>query len=361
MNYTYADYLLKPAAFSTVRSRKDVNTSQKFLDMRLEVPFLSAPMDTITESNMTQALSEVGALGVLHRFWSVEDNIKAFKSNKNSVASIGSSVEEFERATALIAEGCNKILIDVAMGANTLVVEQVKRLKSYSRNLYIIVGNFSHKEQIEAFNYHLGSKVSAYRVNIGGGSVCETRVKTGIGVPVLQSLLDCNNLDLPLVADGGFQNYGDVAKALSLKNVQVIMTGRFFAGTKETPGVIEHDYNAPFPTHATRDFEEYYSIGVAPPGNGSITYTSAYKSYRGSASEESYKAQGKTASWRAPEGISTRVIYKGSVKPIVETMKSSLTSSMTYCNAKNLTEFKENAKLELVSNNTNIENGAHAK
>jgi IMP dehydrogenase len=142
--------------------------------------------------------------------------------------------------------------------------------------------------------------------------------------------MDCSLAGIPMIADGGTKNSGDIAKALAA-GASLIMVGALLAATTESPGEIISTEKGPM------------------------------KKYRGSASQESYEVQGKVAEHRAPEGESMWLPYKGPVAPILESMAAGLKSSMAYVGAYDLTSFKENAKLVKVSMSTLAESGAHGK
>lgn len=330
---TFDDYLIVPK-FSTISSRKECDTTSKLDDLVLDLPIISSNMDTVTEEKMACAMREAGGLGALHRFCSIENNVKMFAgSPKNTFVSIGVGPKELERAQALLDAGARNFIIDVANGASLDVANQYKHLRRLSGNLtHIMVGNFATAESIKEFVKVLdGVQLpNSFKVAIGGGSMCTTRIVTGIGIPTLSSVMSCVTTGYNIVADGGIRNSGDIAKALAA-GASAVMVGGLLAGSDETPGKV-------------------YARPDGPSG---------YKIYRGSASKESYEAQGKTATHRAPEGDSTTVPYKGPVAPILQQLKAGLQSSMSYVNARTLTEFKENAKLVEVSGNSVTESHAH--
>lgn len=332
---TFDDVLIAPS-FSNLRSRKDVDLSS----MELSLPIISSNMDTITGEQMAIAMGKAGGMGVLHRFWSIEDNVKAFVNANieapNVGVSIGISDEEKQRAEALIDAGAKLVFIDVAHGAQVAVAEQVKFLREkYSSNIEIIAGNFATGDSIRHFCLELNDTnlfPDAFKVGIGPGSVCTTRIKTGVGVPQLYAIMSCANLGMTIVADGGMRNSGDIAKALAAGATSV-MLGGMLAGTKETPGEI-----------------------IYPEGEKA----GPIKVYRGSASKESYVDQNKIAEWRSAEGVYTTVPARGSVVEVLQDIEGGLRSAFTYVGASNLKEFQENATFIKISNSSLKENSAHA-
>lgn len=329
---TFDDVLIRPK-FSRVSSRKLVDISSNELsNLRLRLPIISANMDTVTNSTMAKAMAEFGAIGCLHRFMTIEENVNEFKNSivngKKPIVSVGISWEELERASALLDAGAETICIDVAHGAQLQTTHQYKRLVEIARDRAdFIVGNFATKDSIESFNYFSDCPPPVFKIGIGPGSACTTRVKTGVGVPQLAAVLECSdNGKNRIIADGGCKTAGDVVKAFAA-GAGYVMLGGMLAGTDETPGEVKD--------------------GV--------------KLYRGSASKDSYDVQNKNSSWRTAEGESFSVPYKGSVNSILSDIEGGLRSALSYTNCETLQEFRETAQFMKVSTSTIAENRAHGK
>lgn len=337
---TFDDVLIKPK-FSTLTSRKQVDLSVNLgAGGTLKLPILSSNMDTVTGHRMAAAMAEAGGLGILHRFYPVLENVRAYSLltpyNIPAGVSVGLGDEEIRRASELYAIGARVFVLDVAHGAQLQVAAMYEWLKALP-GTFVIVGNFATGESFLEFLKYSGP-VDAVKVGIGPGSACTTRIKTGVGVPQLSAIQDVavalGTLKTKplLVADGGMRTSGDIAKALA-GGADLVMLGGMLAGTDETPGEsMEH------------------------PHTGGI-----YKTYRGSASKSSYVDQGKDESWRSAEGEEMRVRCKGPVKAILEDIEGGLRSALTYVGAKNLKEFKEKAEFVRVSTNSVKENSAHGK
>ena len=337
--YTFDDVLILPN-FSTITSRKDVDLSTSLSkDVTLKLPIISANMDTITGSSMAIKMAQLGGMGILHRFCTIEENVVMLqKVLQSSISpfqvgvSIGLGDQEKERLEALYNAGARVICIDVAHGAQQAVVDQAKYAKTKYKDITLIVGNFATKDTIQCFEHLAGrGLVDVYKVGVGPGSVCSTRTKTGVGVPQLSAIADTatyrNQEPYTIIADGGLRTAGDSAKALAA-GANAIMIGGLIAGTDETPGQIIN-------------------------GNQKI--------YRGSASKESYDDQGKTSEWRTAEGISITTTYKGPVINIIKDLEGGIRSSMTYTGSSDLTEFRNNARFIMVSNSTKEENRTHGE
>jgi IMP dehydrogenase len=350
MYLSYDDFLIEPQ-FNAIPSRREVDLSVQFANVRLRVPFVSSNMDTVTNYKMAGRMAVLGGIGALHRFCTVEKNVEMFEKAVEYVlkykeqednytilpmVSIGLGAAEVNRAKQLVSAGANCIIIDVAHGASLSVCQQYDNLRAqFGSGVSIIVGNFATKKSIQEFNTHIQSlrKPDAYKLNVGSGSVCSTRIVTGCGLPGMSSILDCASLGVPLIADGGIRNSGDIAKAIAA-GATAVMCGQLFAATSEAPG--------------KKCRLKKYGKKV-------------FKKYRGSASYESYKLQGKLANHRTPEGESGWLHFKGPVKPIVMSLESGLRSALTYVGAKDIMEFKKKANLVQISNYSVQENFPHAK
>lgn len=341
--FSYDDILIKPK-FSTIKSRQDVNLKSSFLDRELLLPIMNANMDTVASVDLCNMIAINGGMGALHRFMSIEENVQMYLQLMNKgcqIVSVGISENEFERVKELVKNtGVYTVLIDVAHAANQSVVNMFKSLVSEYPQFKYIVGNFGNGDEVIDFLTHCGDrKPEAVKIGIGGGSLCTTRLVTGVGVPSLYSIMDCyaklqdyndNYHDIKIIADGGIRHIGDIVKAL-VAGADMVMLGSMFAGTDETPGSIITNHQGTF------------------------------KEYRGSASFDSYKVQGKIASWRAPEGEATLVQYKGPIVNILNAISGGIRSACSYVGASNLVELREKSDFIFVTNNTVKENSAHGK
>ena len=368
---TFDDVLIKPK-FSTIESRKDVDLSVKALGLDLKLGIISANMDTVTDSKMAIAMSQNGAVGCLHRFMSIDENLNEFRrvvlgEAQQIMCSVGLGKKELERADALVGEGgCTSIIIDVANGASMSVVNQVKELREYlGDDFYITVGNFATAESVETFlSYVRREHVQGIKIGIGPGSRCKTRTVTGIGYPQLSAIMDISrilkNTGIKVIADGGLNSSGDCAKALGA-GAHILMSGSFFAGTEESPGETVWKGNGwageSFLTKEEAWPQKRNSDGTFSFMEDFVIELPAYKKYRGSASKESYEDQGKTGTHRAPEGDCVYIPHKGLVKDVLQQLEGGIRSSFTYTDSRNLEQFHKNCEFVRVSTNTVVENG----
>lgn len=331
MKFTFDDVLITPK-YSKIRSRKLVDISSNLNGLELNLPVISANMDTVTENQMCKAMVDAGGIGCYHRF-NLDNKTLPFKEYP-FISSIGSGSYGKYLIQKFYEQGQRNFCIDVAHGAQEQIVEQFLWIKDKYPDAWVMVGNFGSPDSVADFlnnikyNYEYPN---AIKIGIGPGSACTTRIKTGVGYPQLSAISDTANLldtlEFPpaIIADGGIKTPGDIAKALA-GGAKAVMIGGMLAGTDEAPGdVIE----------------------------------GKYKIYRGSASKESYDDQSKD--WDCAEGESFTVPYKGSVTNILKDIEGGLKSAFSYVGAKNLDEFQKNSEFIIVSNNSTLEANPHGK
>jgi IMP dehydrogenase len=264
----------------------------------------------------------------------VKHVLKVKEQEKLVSAAIGATGDYQERATALANAGAIVLLIDVAHGNTKQVKDAIKWCKeNLPEYVDVIAGNVSTREGARNLA-EWGA--DAIRVGIGNGSLCETRIRTGVGIPQVTALIESiagveeTGIDVPIIADGGVRLTGDVAKALSL-GADSVMLGSLLAGTRESPGEIQR-------------------MGMWP--NEQL-----FKKYRGSASAEVKQVHGLEE--KNVEGNSKLIPYKGKVERIINDIKDGVRSSMSYVNAKNITEFHVNSEHVLITQNGLIEAKPH--
>jgi IMP dehydrogenase len=342
--YTYDDINIIPK-YSEIEHRDKINISTRFTKKTLlDIPIISSPMDTITGLDMAREMMNWGGVGVIHRFMSIEEQAELMnklcympgsehvilKNDLPRCAAIGVKDDYLERAEELVQNGCNVLLIDVAHGHHKLVGEAIDELKTRLSSVEVIAGSIATGEACE---YLCEKGADSIRVGIGNGSLCETRIRTGVGIPQVSALLECvaiaDTYSVPVIADGGIRNVGDVCKGLAC-GADTIMLGSLLSGTKESPGEIE-------------------KVGKWP--NEQL-----YKKYRGSASLDSKKSRGDK---KNVEGNHKVIPYKGKVKRIINDIREGLRSSFSYVGANNLSEFHSKVELIQVTRAGNIEGQPH--
>ena len=338
---TYDDVNIVPK-YSELESRGAVKLNTRFTKKTLlNIPIVSSPMDTITELDMAREMMEWGGVGVVHRFMSIEDQAEMMvrlcymigsdhvllKNDLPKCASVGVTGDYLERSQELVKSGCNVLLIDVAHGHHKLVGEAIEKIKTRLENIEVIAGSVATGEACE---YLCEKGADAIRIGIGNGSLCETRIRTGVGIPTVSAIIDCvavaDTYNTPVIADGGIRNIGDVCKGLAC-GADSVMLGSLLSGTKESPGEIE-------------------KIGEWP--NEKL-----FKKYRGSASRDSKRSD------KNVEGNHKVIPYKGKTKRILHDIGDGVRSSFSYVGANNIDEFHSIVELVEVTRAGQVEARPH--
>ena len=330
---TYDDVLLLPQ-YSDIRSRSEVHIGNALRGapkpLHLNLPVIASPMDTITESDMAIAMWEEGGLGIVHRYNTIKAQCSlidgALFASANAAAAIGTSGDYLERARALVGAGVRILCVDVAHGHHILMKEALLDLRQvFGDAVHIMAGNVA---TLEGYNDLVDWGADSVRCNIGGGSICSTRIQTGHGVPGLQTIIDCAQSDrrAPIIADGGIRNSGDIVKALAA-GAHFVMLGSLLAGTDETP------------------------VNVINTRRGK------YKAYRGMASKDAQIAwRGKTASL---EGVATTIPCKGPVGDVLADLARGIRSGLSYSGARTIRELQQKAKFIRQTTSGQTESSTH--
>lgn len=354
---TFDDILLRPQ-YSKIQSRAEVSTSvtDKTGKLSLALPIISANMDTVTEHEMANWIHSQGGLGALHRFMSVEANLKEYKASpKETIVSVGTNPKEMERAEALVNAGATNICVDVAHGHAEYVKTMIKALRDkFGSSICIIAGNVATKEGAQ-FLADAGADI--IKVGIGGGSVCTTRIKTGFGVPTLASIIECANVDRSLIADGGIRTPGDIVKALAC-GADFVMLGSMLSGTHYTPGLITGQE----PNYGYKDEEGSHGRSHAVSVITGYDYSKARKSYRGMSSKDVADQHLGGLTWqRTDEGVSTTVPYKDKEKSeyIIQDIRGGLRSGLTYSGVNNIVDLQKYVNYHLISEASKTESLPH--
>lgn len=319
---TYDDIQLCPA-YSDIESRSHCNVKTKVTKKySIDTPILASPMPTVCEKWMATKLGELGGLGIIHRFNTISEQIKELPPRAFiRAAATGVTGDWYERAQELIHNDTQIILFDVASGHHENVKKAIYKIKSNYPLTDVIAGNVCTKEGAKAL---CDWGADAIRINVGNGSACTTRIMSSVGVSSVTSLLDCLEgvtEEIPIIADGGIRFPGCVSKALAL-GASSVMLGSLLAGTKESPGRIYKSVQWP---------------------NEQL-----YKTYQGSASLEHKMTHGLQE--KNVEGASKLIPYKGKVERIINDILDGVRSGMSYVGARNLQEFRQNARFVKVTN-----------
>jgi IMP dehydrogenase len=250
-------------------------------------------------------------------------------------AAVGVTEDMMERVDALVKAKVDVIVVDTAHGHSQGVLKAVKRIKTEYPDLQVIAGNVATGEATLDL---IKAGADAVKVGIGPGSICTTRVVTGIGVPQITAILNCievaKEYEIPIIADGGVKYSGDITKALAT-GANVVMIGSLFAGTSESPGEEE--------LYEGRRFKVYRGMGSM----GAMQAGSRDRYFQ----EDTKKL--------VPEGVEGRVPYRGPLGDVIYQLMGGLRSGMGYVGAKNLLELHKNAKFVKISGAGLTENHPH--
>jgi IMP dehydrogenase len=320
--FDYDDISLCPRVASTLLHRAEADPGTTIGPVRLDLPLIASPMPDVCGATMARALATEGALGVLHRFSSVEAQVADFQSAAadlpDPVPPVGAAVavtgdypERFER---LYQAGCRLFCLDTANGAHQQVGRAIEHLKSARPDAFVIAGNVASGD---AFRWLEDAGADAIRVGIAGGSVCETRTETGVFAPTPYAVCEAASVRTRalVIGDGGVRMPADMCKLLAL-GADAVMVGSALAGTDEAPGQV-----------------------VVVDGK-------RHKIMRGAASFSVQQERGR-GDPEYVEGAETLVPYKGAVGIVLQRYLAGLRSSMSYMNARTLAEYRSQAAFVL--------------
>ena len=237
-------------------------------------------------------------------------------------AAVGAGAGNEERIAALVEAGVDVLLIDSSHGHSEGVLERIRQARKAYPNLQIIGGNVATAEGAKAL---IDAGVNAVKVGIGPGSICTTRIVTGVGVPQISAIMDAVEMaqkhNIPVIADGGIRFSGDIAKAIAA-GAACVMVGSMFAGTEEAPGEIEL-----FQGRAYKSYRGMGSLGAMAKG-----------------SSDRYFQTDNAADKLVPEGIEGRIAYKGFLKEIIHQQMGGLRSCMGLTGCATIDELRTKSK-----------------
>ena len=338
---TFDDVVLKPGIAEVPAHEVDISTKVT-KKIGLKIPLVTAAMDTVTESQMALALARLGALGIIHRNLSIEEQAKEVEIVKNADkemlvgAALGTSGDYLERAEALVKAGVDILSIDLAHASTRWGKDAVVEIKKRFEYVQLIAGNVA---TYDGAKYLAEAGADSIKVGIGGGSICTTRVITGVGVPNITAILEVkralNNSGIPIIIDGGIRYSGDLVKAIAA-GADAGMCGSMLAGTEEAPGEIKE--------RDGRRFKLYRGMSVKEAMNKKT--------------RDRYYT-GKEKVEHTSQGVSGFIPYKGKVKPIIEVFTGGIKAGLENVGAKDLKELKEKGVFYQVTNAGAKEGHAH--
>lgn len=342
--YTFDDLLLVPR-FSRVVPKDVCLETRLSAKLQLKIPICSAAMDTVTEDAMAIALAQAGGLGFIHKNLSVEmqadmvKKVKMIKGNHQAAvdatgfllcgAAVSVNAYSLERVAALVEAKVDVITVDSAHGHSKGVIETIKSIRKNYSTLDIVGGNIVTADAALAL---IEAGANILKVGVGPGSICTTRVVSGVGVPQLSAVNDvyevAKDKNVSVIADGGIKLSGDIVKAIA-SGADAVMLGGLLAGCEETPGDIIDVYGKKVKTYV---------------GMGSLSAMQ-----RGS-SDRYFQGGEKELKKLVPEGIEATVAFKGPMADVVYQMMGGLRSGMGYCGCEDITHLKTDAQFVKITN-----------
>lgn len=342
INLTFDDVLLIPHYSNILPDAADVSTNLT-KKINLKIPILSAAMDTITETQMAICLALNGGMGIIHKNMSLNEQIKMINDVKNFNLSQNqlnlACVDEKQKLRVGVAIGISDVndheltylkklittkvdvlVLDSAHAHTESIMNEIKKIKKFYPYVQLIVGNIATtKAAVDLIN--LG--VDGLKVGIGPGSICTTRIVSGVGVPQLSAIANVVEVarkhNIPVIADGGIKYSGDITKALAI-GANAVMLGNVFAGTDESPGEVVEINGQKY-----KNFRGMGSISAMKKGSSARYFQ-------------------KNSSKFVPEGVEAFKLHKGSVQDVIYQMIGGLKSGMGYLGAINLTKLYEHAE-----------------
>ena len=314
-------------------------------DVMTPMPLVTAPVGTGGDAAMAllakhkiEKLPLVDDDGKLRGLITVKDFAKsveypfATKDSRGRLvagAAIGVGEESFKRAELLLEAGVDFLVVDTAHGHSQAVIDMVRRLKEHC-SVDVIAGNIATAEAAHAL---CEAGADAVKVGIGPGSICTTRVVAGVGVPQITAIYDVATVarpaGVPVIADGGMQYSGDIAKAIAA-GADTVMLGSLLAGVEESPGELLFING--------KQFKSYRGMGSL----GAMQSRGLAKSY---SKDRYFQHDVLTDEKLVPEGIEGRVPYRGPLASVAHQLVGGLRAAMGYCGARTISDLQENARL----------------
>lgn len=319
----FKDVMIRPKR-STLKSRSQVSLERNFTFVNSQkkwsgVPIIAANMDTVGTFEMAEALAKDKIITAVHKHYSPQEWKSFLENQPESIydyialsTGIGQNDEEKIKQIVDAHPKINFLCIDVANGYSEYFVDFVKKIRKNFPDKTIIAGNVVTGEMVEEL---ILAGADIIKVGIGPGSVCTTRIKTGVGYPQLSAIIECadaaHGLGGHIISDGGCKIPGDVAKAFG-GGADFVMLGGMFAGHEESGGEIVEENG--------KKFRLFYGM---------------------SSQTAMEKHSGGVAEYRASEGKTVKVKYKGAVAETVKDILGGVRSTCTYVGASQLRELSK--------------------
>ena len=323
---TFDDVTLVPQ-YSSILPYETITKTELSKNLKLNIPLLSSAMDTVTESKMAIAIARSGGLGIIHKNLNPKNQaleVKKVKKNNMIVgAAVGTNEKDIDRVYKLLESKVDLIVVDTAHGHTKKVLTIIKKIKKISKNSIVCAGNIATGK---AAKFLADSGVDIVKVGIGPGSICTTRLITGIGVPQLSAVLDVKkalqNYKTKIISDGGIKFSGDISKAIAA-GADAVMIGSLFAGTTESPGKIFK--------YKGKLYKNFRGMGSA----GAMSAGSA---------DRYFQKKNKNISKYVAEGVEGIEQFKGPLNKIIYQLVGGLKSSMGYMGSKTIKDLQKKSE-----------------
>ena len=326
----FSDVLIRPKR-STLESRNDINLEREFKFPHSNqkwkgIPIIASNMDTVGTLDMYHSLKKYNMLTCFHKFLNINDYPD--NDDNNYIVSIGIRDEDMVKLCNLYKKSpskCNIICIDIANGYIQRLVNFCQQVRELIPHCILIAGNVVSREMVEELILNGG--VDIVKVGIGSGSVCTTRLQTGVGMPQLSAIIECSDAahgcNGHIISDGGITCPGDASKAFGA-GADFVMLGSILAGHNESGGeIIEEEGEK-------------------------------YKVFYGMSSDTAMnKHYGGVNKYRSSEGKTVKIKLKGPVDETINDLLGGIRSTCTYVNAKNLKDLSKCTTFLRVNNQVN--------
>lgn len=367
---TFDDILLLPGYSDFSRQEIDLSTHLT-KKIKLSLPLVSAPMDTVTESKLAIALARLGGIGIIHRNLTIANQAReVLKVKKQKLlvgAAIGASKGFEDRVKALIKAETDVVVVDSAHGFSKNIIEATRFIKRTYSKMQVIAGNIATFEGAKAL---IAAGADALRVGMGPGTICTLRIISGVGVPQITAILEVvkaarssgkagSGQAIPVIADGGIKHSGDVVKALAA-GASTVMLGSLFAQAIEAPGKtvlltreqVPHRFQSIFNSKTkVYKFKEYRGMG---------SLGAMKKGVKIKAEDEFHGKNYYKDRVLIPEGVEGLVPVKGTVKELTEQLVGGIQSGMYYVGAKTIEELWQKARFIQITQASLTESHPHS-
>jgi len=326
----FSDVLIRPKR-SVLKSRSDINLEREFRFPHSKqiwrgVPIIASNMDTVGTIDMYEALKGYNMMTCFHKFMEEDEYPK--NDRDRYIISVGIGDRDYEKLLSIYKSDplkCNLVCVDIANGYLEDLVKFCRRVREMIPNCILMAGNVVTREMVEELI--INGKVDIVKVGIGSGSVCTTRIQTGVGMPQLSAIMECadaaHGCGGHIISDGGITCPGDASKAFG-GGADFVMLGSMLAGHKESGGELVEE--------GEKKYKVFYGMSSSTAMN---------------------KHYGGVRNYRSSEGKTVKIEYRGDVSDTINDLLGGIRSTCTYVNSKNLKDLPKCTTFMRVNNQVN--------